>query len=243
MTNIIHINNIEHLRYASDLISQGEIVVAGFNGIYGIFGDADNIAAAEKILKVKERPTDKNLILVSPPEFLSEFIDTDAAIFTYHSLSRIQQLYREVHALGVILPASTSAPSHLVKNGAILNIWTEYLPFQPFRKLIVMLREKGTRALVGTSANKSGCPTFIKVEQVCEAFDGEIPIILSDCFEHLPSLRQKSTTVLDCTTEFPRLHRAGNVTIDELRSSLKNLGFKELLVDRNVITVKGCNGH
>ncbi|RMG23150.1 MAG: hypothetical protein D6732_25000, partial [Methanobacteriota archaeon] len=238
VAQFFNITNLEHIENASELISQGEIIIAGFNGVFGIFGDADCPEAIAKILEAKNRPVDKNLILVSPPEFLYEHLNLSATVFQYHPLEKIKQLYQEIHALGMILPAAVpGAPYHLVREGTILNIWTEYPPHQPIRKLVLALRNRGKRALVGTSANKSGQPTFTCATQVVEAFNDDVAAVLSDSFEHLPAVRRKSTTIVDFTGEYPRLYREGSVPESELREHIERLGFRKLIVDENVIKV------
>jgi L-threonylcarbamoyladenylate synthase len=237
-TKRLDIRNSDHIAYAARLIAQGEVIVAGFNGVFGIFGDADNKQAAEKIYHVKNRPLDRNLILVSPPEFLHEHVDTSAPLFTRHSLEQMQQLYRQLHALGAILPARpASAPPFLVVNNTILNIWTEYNPHQPIRQLVAHLRTLGKRALVGTSANRSGEPTHINPAHVFADFNGTVAAVLLDSFRHLPPQRKQSTSIIDFSGEVPRLHREGNVPREELEAALTRLGFGTLVCPPSVIRV------
>ncbi len=133
----LHISNRMHVKYAADCIARGEIIISAFNGVFGIFGDADRKEVVNKILNAKDRPLDKGLVLVTPPELLHEHVDMQsAALSKYYSLENIVQLYHNVHAIGIILPAAiSSAPSSLVKNQTILNIWTEYSQHQYIRQL------------------------------------------------------------------------------------------------------------
>ena len=48
VAQILNISNFEHIEKVGELIAQGEIVIAGFNGVFGIFGDADRLEAAKK---------------------------------------------------------------------------------------------------------------------------------------------------------------------------------------------------
>jgi L-threonylcarbamoyladenylate synthase len=229
MSQLLSISNTSNLEYAAKMIAQGNIVAAAFNGIFGLFGDADAPEAMSKIIDIKERPENKNLILVSAPEFLPEHLDLAAPAFHFHPLDKLQQLYRDVHALGMRLPAAIpGAPPHLVLSKSIVNIWTEYPPHYAIRQLIIALRQHGKRALVGTSANKSGLPTFTRTQQLVDAFGDEL-LILADDFAHLPAIRRISTTIVDFTGEFPRLFRKGNVPEEELRVHLKRLGLHDLV--------------
>ena len=231
MSRLLNISAPAHIEQAAEIIAQGGVIAAAFNGVFGLFGDADCPAAATKILEIKNRPEEKNLILVTAPEFLHEHLDLTANAFQYHPLEKLQRLYRETHALGMILPAAVpGAPHHLVRNGTVVNIWTEYPPYQAIRQLITALRRRGKRALAGTSANKSGLPTFTSTRQVLDAFGDGIPVVLGDSFEHLPPIRRISTTIVDFTKPHPRLFRVGNVPENELREHLKRLGLRDLVV-------------
>jgi L-threonylcarbamoyladenylate synthase len=226
-----------HLEQAAEYLTDGEIIVAGFHGVFGIFGNADSPEAAERIFQAKQRPKDKGLILVCPPEYIGEFVDRDApACQCWYTLEQIQQLLSAVHALGVILPAAPAgAPSHLVKNHTILTIWTEYPPYHPFRHLVRLLRERGGRALVGTSANKSGCATCTTPEAVYTMFQDDAALCFLDTFDHLPPVRRVSTSVIDLTGDVPRLHREGSMLADEIDVHLRRLGFPALKVSGDVI--------
>src|SRR5579883_1014624 len=59
----------------AQLLLQNKVGVIAFNGIYGLFTNADNEAANNRILQIKNRPQDKNLVMVSTPEHLDEHID------------------------------------------------------------------------------------------------------------------------------------------------------------------------
>jgi tRNA A37 threonylcarbamoyladenosine synthetase subunit TsaC/SUA5/YrdC len=239
ITKYLNITNPMHIEQATELINQGEIIVAGFNGLFGIFGDANRLDVANKIFMVKNRPQDKNLILVCPPEFLHEHVNLEAIPFQSYSIEKIKRLYQEAFAIGLILPAAIpGAPAHLVKNGTILNIWTEYLPHQPIRQLINRLRARGKRALVGTSANRCGEPTCTDALTACRTFQGSVAAVLSDSFEHLAPERRRSTSVVDLTGKHPRLHREGSVPEIELQKHLSSLGFGELIVGKDVIKAK-----
>lgn len=232
---ILNAHQETDIKEVAAIIKKGGIVAFPFNGIYGLFGDADNARAAQKIIVAKNRPKDKKLILVSPPEYIHEHVDLNKF---HHKKENLISLWKNIHALGIILPAAKTAPKHLVINeeiDTILTIWTEYMPI---RQLVEEFRSLGGRALVGTSANKNGQPTHYAVESLTKDFQKEVNIIVSDNFDHLPVIRRKSTTVIDLTNGSPVLHRLGNVEEKELKKALKVNGFPKLQVLRDVIFVR-----
>lgn len=222
-------SNEQHLRKVAEIMKAGGIVAFPFKGIFGLFGDADNEEAAEKIINAKSRPEDKKLIIVSDPDHVDEVVDLSKLAFPKE---KIVALWRSIHALGIVLPAATTAPDHLVTRGEIntvVLIWTEY---EPLITVMGHFRKLGLdrRAFVGTSANKSGMPTRYEFDLLWQDFSRDVDAIVEANFDHLPAARKKSTTIVDLTGSNPRLHRPGNVDEAELREALIRHGFPELVV-------------
>ncbi len=223
------------IQLAAERIADGEIVIAGFNGIFVILGDADRPDVADKITVVKNRPHSKTVALVCPPEYLAEHVDLQA-LEQYHPFSQVLRLYRSVPAIGLILPAAIpGAPPHVVQAGTILNVWTEYPPHQPLRRLVSALRSHGKRALVGTSANKAGQPTLTDPRQAVATFGREIGLMLLDTFETTPVQYRRSTSIIDFTGPQTRLHRIGSLSAQELQERLSPLGLGELTIGPEVL--------
>jgi L-threonylcarbamoyladenylate synthase len=78
-----------------------------------------------------------------------------------------------------------------------------------------LLRAVG-RPLVGTSANPSGAPSPTKPDEVLEAFDGRIELILDAGTTRLGT----DSTVIDCTVSPPSLIREGAIPATEIASVL-----------------------
>ncbi len=209
------------LKIAAKIILDGGVVALPFNGIYGFFGNIESKEAAERIVAIKNRPKDRNLIIVSAPEFINEYVDFQKMHYLQDNLIN---LWKDVHALGVILPAGEKAPAHLSSahpEKTILSIWTEYLPL---RKIMNEFRKIGGKAFVGTSANHSGKPTHYQTKTLWAEFGHLLDAIVEADFSQMDEKRHKSTTVIDLTNSQPRLHRLGNVEESELQSALtKNL--------------------
>lgn len=219
-------DNPIHRNYAAYLLKNGKIGAIAFNGIYGLFASADNEPAHGRILKIKNRPSDKHGVLVVPPERLREHADISKTNYTYGQITKLQ---KHLHALGIILPASEGAPEHLVhKKGedrTILTIWTEY---HPLRMLIEEFQKLGGRALAGTSANRSGQLTHFDTEAVWQDFKLDVCFILEADYSRFPKERRKSTSIIDLTGDDPVLHRVGNVSQEEIDAGLKKFGFPSL---------------
>ncbi len=227
----------EHLVQTAAIIREGGIVAFPFNGVFGLFGDIDNAATAEAIIEAKDRPKDRKLIAVCTPETIDQLADLSRIRIP---TERLIALWRDIHALGMILPASSQSPSHLVvgegTDSTILNIWTEYLPL---RTMMGHYYSLGGRGLVGTSANKGGEATHFDPDSLYIEFRSNVEAVIYDHFDHLPIQRRRSTTIIDLTNHRPRLHREGNVSETELREALRRHNFPELWVGRDVISTRG----
>ncbi len=206
---------------ASHLIS-GEAIIVYFNGAFAFLADMDSAAAGQKIFEAKQRPAEKTLALVCDPEHLGEFVDLTRLRFPWPAVMALQ---REIHALGVVLPArEESLPASSLVNGTVLNVWTDYPPHRPFVRLQAEIRSMGLRAFQGASANLSGEPTYTSVQQLLQRFSDHVPLIIHDELK-APAERRTSTSILDLTAEQPTLVRLGNVGLAELNRHLADVGL------------------
>lgn len=233
----LSVHESAHLKRTVEIIRAGGIVAFPFNGVFGLFGDWDNPNAAQAIIDAKNRPQDKKLIAVCTPERVVLYTDFDKVPYPKDNITA---LWRSIHALGIILPASSDSPKDLKVTGdnqeTLLTIWTEY---SPLRITMDYFHQLGGRGLVGTSANKSGEATHFDPDKLWSDFYQDVQAIVFDRFDHLPEHRRKSTSIIDLTGQRPRLHREGNVSEDEIREALRRHNFPELMIGSDVIVVKG----
>ena len=233
---ILWLTDSAHRSRAVDALLNGEIIVTAFNGIFVLVGDADDPSVPQKIAVAKQRSEAQGGALVCPPEFLSEHVALDAPVLqrTYSS-TQIHALYQAVHALGLILPAAIpGAPPHVVQAGTILNVWTEQRPTSPLRQLVLELRARGRRALVGTSANLTRQPTIVDPAEVEVVFADRVPLMLLDSVDRVSQERRRSASIVDLTGPIPRLVREGSVPAEELRVVMRRLRFRDLTVGSDV---------
>lgn len=237
-TQLLDNRNRAHLDQAVELLLQGEIIAFGFNGIFVFIGDADQEIAARRIAAVKRQPFDKPLALCCAPEYLEEFVDLHAPAFRYHPFDKVQQLQRGNYNLGLLLPAArTGVAPYMTHNGTVLNVWMEYPPHYPGRYIQEQLRTRGARALIGSSANQHGEPTYVDSLHVLGIFGGMIPAILDHDLSGVPPERRQSSTLLDLTGEIPRLMRRGSLPVEELRGHLDRIGLRQFAVEEPALQI------
>ena len=232
---ILNASESLHLEQVAEIIIADGIAVIPFNGIYALCGNWDNPGAAHAIIEAKNRPENKNLIAIYPPEDVSLYADLSQVPY---SEDQIVALWKYVHALGIILPVSSQSPESLrVVNGdrvTLLNIWTEY---RPLRTMMGHFRKLGGRGLVGTSANKSGEGVHFDANSLLLDFRYDVQAVVMADFSHLPHGCQVSTTIIDLTGDRPELYRKGSVSELELRPALRFHGFPDLHVRDDVTSV------
>jgi L-threonylcarbamoyladenylate synthase len=214
------------LAHAAAILADGGVVALPFNGMFALFGDLEQPYTHARILRAKGRTPDRRLALVTLPEFAHELAD-----FSNHDERKIKRLWLDVHGLGIILKANRRAQSLLARvqptDGTVLLVWTEY---PPMRRVLEHFRALGGRALFGTSANRSGLATATTTRDVWRDFFTEVDAVVADEFGHLPAHRRQSMTVLDLTSEQPRLHGLGSVRAIELQAALTRHGLGTLRI-------------
>lgn len=219
----------------AQMVRDGAIGAFPFNGIYGAFGDIDNIKASKRIFEAKARPTDRALIQVALPEYLGEI----GLVREPYSQRSLEQILREVHGLGVIMHPGPHIPEDLIDSRlgipTVLPIWTEY---DPLRKTLERFRRLGGRAWRGTSLNKYEAATHWRSDKVVEEFLYDLDVIAVADFSHLPESRLMSTTIVDLTGKRPRKYRSGNASWPEIESALKRHNFPRLYEEGDVIVVQ-----
>ncbi len=208
---------------AAEILLDGGVVALPFNGMFALFGDLEQPHVHQRLLDAKNRPADKRIAQVTLPEHAHELADFSRMA---HSEEDVLALWQELHGLGIIVPATRRC--HALQaaaqeiDGTTLLVWTE---FQPMRVVLEHFRAFGGLALCGTSANKSGLQTYTTVRDVYRDFFNEVDAIVADDFTHLPEQRRRSTTIVDLSGTYPRLHRPGSVRVSELQAALSRHGF------------------
>jgi L-threonylcarbamoyladenylate synthase len=213
------------LAHAAALLADGGVVALPFNGMFALFGDIEQPHTHARILRAKGRSPDKRLAQVTLPEFAHEL----AVFETPEQERKVKALWQEVHGLGIVLEANRRAQVLLGRvqptDGTALLVWTEY---PPMRRVLEHFRAFGGRALFGTSASRSGLATATTTRNVFRDFFTEVDAIVADEFGHLPAHRRQSMTVVDLTSDQPRLHRLGSVRAIELQAALRRHGLGTL---------------
>lgn len=217
-----HIYTKETLKEAADQIKKWEIVAFPTETVYGLWADAFNIEAIEKIYQVKGRPSDNPLIVHI------------ASISQLENIAFIPEIHKNV--IHRLLKIYWPGPLTLIlpKKACVLDIVSGWLDtvavrMPKNRKTLRLIQLSGT-LLVGPSANLSGKPSSTKYQHVLHDFDGKIQGVILDS----PTSIGIESSVLDFSTQIPTLLRPGSISLEELTEHIPELFYSEQIIDWKV---------
>ena len=197
----------EIITEASDIIKSGGVIMFPTRGIYGLAADAANPDAVAKVFDIKQRPSDKPLLVL-----VSKVADLDNLV------SRIpvsaEKIIKRIWPGGVTLvfgAKETISEILTAKTGKIGIRMTEH------PVALALCRAFGG-PITGTSANLSGSPGCVKVDDIDKAVADKLDLIL----DAGPLEGGAGSTVVDITVDPPVILRAGSLPEAEILAALKN---------------------
>jgi tRNA threonylcarbamoyl adenosine modification protein (Sua5/YciO/YrdC/YwlC family) len=155
------------IEYAATFIKRGRVVAIPTDTFYGLSADPFNLAAVERVFRVKGRP------------------ETQALPILVNSIEQAVTLIRDVPdpfltlahkfwpgALTLIVVATHRLPLKVTGNtGRVALRW-------PNSKIATALIESAEGPITGTSANLSGHPSCSSAEQIVSQLNDRLPLIL-----------------------------------------------------------------
>lgn len=202
--NIINIE--EHpessLILALGLYNSGRIFIYPTDTIYGIGGNPFDKNVVKKISEIKGRNEQKQFIwLISDFENLLNYVDIT---FENH-FDFLQKLW----------PGPVSVVLNLNDRTKKITEFDTIAVRIPNNNFCQKLLNEIRRPLISTSVNRSGKDPLNQIELILENFSQDVDAIIFSSDE----IQQISSTLIDLTTEEPKLIREGSTKFVEL---LKN---------------------
>lgn len=174
---------------------------------YGLAADPFNLAAVERIYRVKGRPETRGLpILVSSIEQALTLVRELPSTF----LKLAQKFWPG--ALTLLVHASHRIPLKVTANtGRVALRW-------PNSSVACALIEQLETPITGTSANLSGFPACSNAQQLVKQMGDRLPLVL-DAGDTGVLL---ASTIIDLQDDTWRILREGVVSESDIRSALDN---------------------
>lgn len=202
--------NKKNIKLCAKALKRGEIAAFPTETVYGLGASVYNENALKKIFTAKGRPSDNPLIVHICEK--SELKKLTSEI----PLKAVKLMDKFMPGALTIIFKKSDAVSKTVTGG--LDTVAVRMPKNDIA--LSLIRECGF-PLAAPSANKSGLPSATTAKHVFDDLNGRIEYILDggECEIGLES------TVIDVTTDPPRLLRNGGVTIEEIE---KEIGVIEI---------------
>lgn len=196
----------DQLSQALAHINQDDVLVFPTDTVYGIGASIHSPKALDKIFEIKNRPTEKSLLVLCADQTQLESIVGPLS-------SKIKKLINAFlpGGLTLILNCYTPLPEEITRGKQTIGV-----RIPDHEMALKLLKELGP--LATTSANISGEPSPTKIDvdnpvihRVDYVFDG------GETKEQLPS------TILDCTKDEFTILRQGAITLEEIQKVLHKI--------------------
>lgn len=204
--------NTEDIKLLAREMVQGKIVIFPTETVYGIGTNALDENACKKIFEIKGRPKNKALIvLVSDLDMLGKMVD---------SISAIEQKLIEKFwpgPLTIIFKKKEKCGISNIVTGGKSDIGVRMTN----GKIVKMLLKEAGVPIVAPSANLSGNPTGVKIENIIEELGDKVDYIL-DCGDIDDDI---TSTVVQVKGNVIYILREGKITKEEL-NQIAEVGMK-----------------
>jgi L-threonylcarbamoyladenylate synthase len=194
-TELLAASSPNALRYAADVLRYNGLVAFPTDTVYGVGALAFRPEPVQRLYTVKGRSTDKAIAVLVGRE-------SDLANVAAHLTPAARILARKFWpgSITLVVPRHPNLPDAV---SALPTVGVR-LPDHPIARSLLEL----TGPLAVTSANRSGEPNAATAEAVLEQLAGRVELILDG--GRVPG--GVPSTVVDCTTPFPRVLREGPIS-------------------------------
>ena len=186
----------------------GGAVVLPTETVYGLFAQALNEEAVERVYELKQRPRDKalNLNVASLEEIYA---------FSKNQPSYLEQLYKAFlpGPLTIILQANDRVPAWI--NSGMETVGFR-IPNHPVT--LDLIRKYGP--LIGPSANLSGKASGTSFQQIMMDFQEHVSGVKDDV-----ALTGQDSTILDLSGEKALVLRQGAITREDILAQVNDIKF------------------
>ena len=170
MSNVIKIgtdDNTKNLKIAANIIKNGGIVIFPTETVYGIGTNGLNEEAVKKLYEVKDRPLNKPIsLLVSNFDMINQVAE-DITEMEYKIMKNFFP-----GPLTIILNKKSCVPDILTANGNTVGIR------MPDNEIALKLIELSGVPIATPSANISGRPSGIDIEDIKKDFEGKVDLFI-----------------------------------------------------------------
>ena len=189
-------------------LAAGGAIVLPTETVYGLFAQALNEEAVERVYELKRRPRDKalNLNVASLEEIYA---------FSKNQPSYLKQLYQAFlpGPLTIILQANDQVPTWI-------NSGMDTVGFRIPKHSVTLDLIRKYGPLIGPSANLSGKVSGTSFQQIVMDFQEQVSGVEDDA-----ALTGQDSTILDLSGEKARILRQGAITREDILAQVNGIKF------------------
>ena len=205
LRKVSHASSNSHiLEEAAQILQQGGAIVCATDTGYLLGVDGLNVEAVKKVYAIKGRDFNKPIhLVVSDIEMARKLVEID---------TQAERLFQQFlpGPLTLILKKKPNVPELLVSGLQGLGI---RIPENPF---LLELVEQAGCPITATSANRSGQATPFSVDEVLQEL-GDAVKYVDLIIDQRSTQHAMPSTILDLTTQPPRILRQGPIDEETLR--------------------------
>ena len=189
------------LEQAAELIKQGKIVVFPTETVYGIGTNGLDENAVKKLYEVKQRPLNKPIsLLVSNMEMVN-LIAKDITEVEYKIMEKFFP-----GPLTIILKKKEIVPDILTAGQNTVGVR------MPSGEIARKLLEYANIPIAAPSANISGMPSGINLQEIKKQFKGKVDYFIDGGNSELGI----SSTIVQVVDGKPQILRQGSITLEQI---------------------------
>ena len=189
-------------------LAAGGAIVLPTETVYGLFAQALNEEAVERVYELKRRPRDKalNLNVASLEEIYA---------FSKNQPTYLDQLYQAFlpGPLTIILQANDQVPTWI-------NSGMDTVGFRIPKHLVTLDLIRKYGPLIGPSANLSGKVSGTSFQQIVMDFQEQVSGVEDDA-----ALTGQDSTILDLSGEKAHILRQGAITREDILARVSGINF------------------
>jgi len=215
-TQVLHVDpdhpDPETIAHAADLLRNGGLVGFPTETVYGLGANSLDPAAVARIFQAKGRPP-QNPLIVHIADMKT--IPTLVASWPDHATRLAKRFWPG--PLTLVVQKSDCVPDAVTAEGSTVAL---RMPAHP---VAMALLKAANIPIAAPSANRSKLLSPTRAEHVLRGLDGRIDLLL----DAGPTPGGLESTVLDVTTDTPRLLRPGLISLAELEAVVGPINQKE----------------
>lgn len=196
----------EFIQSVNTVIKGGGIVAFPTRCLYGLGADAFNAEAVDRVFKIKQRPTQKPILILIEQRIQLKRLVSSASSAAFCIMDHFWP-----GRITLVFKASDAAPNHLTSGTGKIGIRLTGHPVAA-----ALIRSLG-RPITGTSANLSGESGSRQIGDLKPQLTRQLDAAL----DAGPLKGGTGSTVVDVSGNMPRILREGEISAAELLTAIK----------------------